>query len=94
MTWKNVEETNMAQNQPLKKDSPGASIYVPVKLAPNEEKTVRIMMAWYVPNSKIRLGCDPKSEPKCDTSSGCCTSPYYQPWYSGKFANISEAAKY
>ncbi len=94
MTWKNVEETNMVQNQPLKKDSPGASLYVPVELAPNEEKTVRIMMAWYVPNSKIRLGNDPQSAPKCDPSSGCCTSPYYQPWYSGKFANVTEASRY
>ena len=94
MAWKNVEEASLVQNQPLKKDSPGSSFYVPVKLAPNEEKTVRIMMVWYVPNSKIRLGNDPVGAPKCNPASGCCSSPYYQPWYSGKFANISEAAKY
>jgi len=94
MAWKNVEDSKMVQNQPIKKDSPGASLYVQVKLAPNQEKTVRIMFAWYVPNSKIRLGNDSKDVPKCNPSSGCCASPYYQPWYSGKFANINDAAKY
>lgn len=94
IVWKNVEEANLVQNVAIKNDSPGASLYVPVKLEPNEEKTVRVMMTWYVPNSKIRLGGDSDVKPKCDPSSGCCESPYYQPWYSGKFANISEAANY
>ena len=94
MTWRNVEEGKLVQNQAIKQDSPGASVYVPVKLAPGEQKTVRIMLAWYVPNSKLRLGQDPANAPKCDPSSGCCASPYYQPWYSGKFSNINEAASF
>jgi uncharacterized protein (DUF608 family) len=94
MTWKNIEEANLVQNPPLEKDSPGASLFVPVTLAVNEVKTVRIMMAWYVPNSKIRLGSDPVGAPKCNPATGCCASPYYQPWYSGKFANINEASRY
>lgn len=94
MTWKNVEEGKMVQNAAIQGSSPGASLYVPVNLAPNEEKTVRVMLAWYVPNSKIRLGRDPEDAKKCDPSSGCCESPYYQPWYSKKFANINEAVNY
>ena len=94
IAWKNVEEGNLIQNLPQPKDAPGASLFVPVKLAPNEEKTIRIMLAWYVPDSKIRLGEDPKGTPKCDPSTGCCTSPYYQPWYSGKFSTIQEVANF
>ncbi len=94
IAWKNIEEANPAPNPPIAKDSPGASLYVPVKLAANEEKTIRLMIAWYVPNSNIRLGKDPADTPKCDPSSGCCPSPFYQPWYSGKFGNIAEVANY
>ena len=94
MTWGNIEQLKMKAVAPIDKDAPGASLYVPVNLAPGEEKTVRLLFSWYVPNSNIRLGEDPKTAAKCDPSSGCCSSPYYQPWYSGKFANISESAKY
>ena len=94
MTWGNIEQLKMKAVAPIDKDAPGASLYVPVNLAPGEEKTVRLLFSWYVPNSNIRLGEDPKTAAKCDPSSGCCSSPYYQPWYSGKFANISETAKY
>ena len=38
IVWKNVEEANLVQNVAIKNDSPGASLYVPVKLEPNEEK--------------------------------------------------------
>jgi uncharacterized protein (DUF608 family) len=94
IAWKNVEEAGIINNPPIKSGSPGASLFVPVKLAAGEEKTIRISMAWYVPNSKIRLGEDPKDTPKCDPTTGCCQSPYFQPWYSGKFSNINEVANY
>lgn len=94
MTWENIEQQKIKPVAPIAKDAPGASLYVSLNLAPGEEKTVRLLFSWYMPNSNIRLGDDPKTAAKCDPSSGCCTSPYYQPWYSGKFANISETAKY
>jgi len=94
MTRENIEQQKIKPVAPIAKDAPGASLYVSLNLAPGEEKTVRLLFSWYVPNSNIRLGDDPKTAAKCDPSSGCCSSPYYQPWYSGKFANISEAAKY
>jgi len=94
MAWKNVEEAGMINRPPIQSGSPGASLFVPVKLAAGEEKTIRISMAWYVPNSNIRLGEDPKEAPKCDPTSGCCQSPYYQPWYSGKFGSILEVVNY
>ncbi len=91
MAWKKVEESGTACRAPQPKNSPGASLFVPVKLAPGESKTIHVMLAWYVPESNIRLG---KDSVKCDPASGCCASPWYQPWYSGKFRNIQEAANY
>ena len=94
MAWNNIEQSKVNRVAPLEKDAPGASLFVPVTLAPGEEKTVRLMFSWYVPNSNIRLGDDPKGTPKCDPASGCCASPFYQPWYSGKFKNILETANF
>ena len=93
IAWKNVEECTPASNQPIPNDSPGASLTVPLSLKPHEEKTVRLMFTWYVPESNIRLGKDPEGK-KCDPASGCCESPYYQPWYSGKFKTINETVNY
>ena len=94
MTWGNIEQGKLQAVSPVEKDAPGASLFVPVTLGPNEEKTIRLMVSWYVPDSNIRLGEDPKGTPKCDPGSGCCSSPFYQPWYSGKFKNINEVANY
>lgn len=94
ITWKNIEEVKTTAVAPVAKDAPGASLYVPVNLAPNESKTIRLMFAWYVPNTTIKEGEDTKGTPTCDPSSGCCSLPYHQPWYSGKFANVTEAANY
>lgn len=94
MAWNNIEQSKVNRVAPLEKEAPGATLFVPVSLAPGEEKTVRLMFSWYVPNSNIRLGDDPKDTPKCDPTSGCCASPFYQPWYSGKFKNILETANF
>lgn len=91
MAWNNVEACNMIANPPKAKEAPGASLFVPVKLAPGESKTIRVMLTWYVPDTDMRLGEDTV---KCDPSSGCCPSPNYQPWYSGKFKDIRELANY
>lgn len=89
MTWKNVEDARLIQHAAIESNSPGASLYVPVNLAPNEEKTIKVMMAWYVPYSKIQIGKDFKHE-----MPNHYFSDYYQPWYSAKFASINDAANY
>jgi len=94
MAWKNVEECTIPQNPLVTKDAPGASLYVPLKLGPKETKTIRLMFAWYVPNTDLRLGQDPKSAPACKPGSCCCSSPYYRPWYSGKFQTVSEVVNF
>jgi hypothetical protein len=48
--WKDLTEfTYQADTTTV--NSPGASLYVPLKLKPGEEKTIRLMMSWYAPHS-------------------------------------------
>jgi uncharacterized protein (DUF608 family) len=56
LAWRNVQEGIMRKNPPVEGDSPGASLFVPFKLEPGSQKTIRLMFAWYVPNTGIRLG--------------------------------------
>jgi len=95
MAWKNIEEGNLKGNPPVEGTPPGASLYVPFTLKPGEEKTVHLLMAWYVPDSELRLGSDP--EGCCsddDSDSSCCTPKTYKPWYASKFKNINEVADF
>jgi uncharacterized protein (DUF608 family) len=94
MTWNHVKEMQTVENQPIENGAPGASLYVPVSLAGKETKTIRVMFSWYVPVSNLRLGKDPEGTPPDNPVSGCCSSPWYQPWYSGKFKNIRDVVDY
>jgi len=90
MVWKNVKEINLNARMPVEKDAPGASLYVPLQIAPGTEETVRLMFSWHVPNTTLRFGRDPEGTPPCDPSADC----YHQPWYSGEFGTVSEIANY
>jgi uncharacterized protein (DUF608 family) len=101
--WKDISEfTFSADTTTL--NSPGASLYVPFKLEPGEEKTVRLMMSWYVPHSNLRQGLGPVSDEqlktdlaKCKPGEGCCadlSDIYYEPWYSSRFKNINEVVDF
>ncbi len=45
---------NVKSNEPVESDAPGASLFVEFKLKPGEEKIIRTMMAWYVPDTNLR----------------------------------------
>lgn len=101
--WKDITGFTF-QNDTTTVNSPGASLYVPFKLEPGAEKTVKLMMCWYVPHSNLRSGLGPVSDEqlkadlaRCDPASGCCadlSNIYYEPWYSSRFADIGEVARY
>jgi uncharacterized protein (DUF608 family) len=97
--WKDITEfTYRADTTTLK--SPGASLYVPFNLKPGETKTVRLMMSWYVPHSKVREGRDLEPVPahqlkeelsKCTPGENSDLSHlFYEPWYAARFKNINE----
>jgi len=93
LTWKNIEEGKLFNNPPVKGACPGASLFVPVTLKPGEEKTIRVMIAWYVPKTDLRLGRDPENAPETDETT-CACSEFHIPWYAGKFKDIFEVADY
>lgn len=84
MVWNTVKEGTLKSNAPVEKDAPGGSLFVPFRLKPGEKKVVRLMMAWYVPDSKLRIGDDTTGAPPS----------FHKPWYSSKFKNINEVADY
>lgn len=98
LTWKNIQEAILLHNPPMQGPSPGASLFVPFTLKGGQEKTIRLMIAWYVPETDLRYGRDPKDAPKSDLSdeseSGSEAARTYRPWYAGRFKDIYEVAKY
>ncbi len=108
LAWRNITEARLLENPPAEGPSPGASLFVPVTLAPGEEKTVRVLTAWYAPVTDMRYGRDPAppaagaatapSSAGASASSAAqaaaCASPYHVPWYAGKFKSVSEVAGY
>ncbi len=84
-------------------------LYVPFTIAPGKEKTIRLMMSWYSPDSEFTFGEMGTREENCDPASGCCNSPSdtsldkydkdfngktYKPWYSSRFGRVVEVASY
>ena len=96
ITWETIMKGEMRNTDPVDSDAPGASIYVPFSLNPGETRVIRLMMAWYVPDSNLKYGKDSeeKEEEVCADPSCCCNDPYYKPWYSAKFKGAEEVVSY
>lgn len=81
MVWKSVQNAECVDRPELEgAPSRGGSLYLPLRLAPGEEKTVVLKWAWYVPFSNLEW-----------TSSG---RGYYRPWYAAAFDSIGELADF
>jgi uncharacterized protein (DUF608 family) len=109
MAWNAVKNAEVKSVDPVDANAPGASLYVPFSLAAGKEKTVKLMMCWYTPDSDQTYGEMGTRKENCDPASGCCNSPsdigldkydkdfdrkYYKPWYSSRFNNIQELISY
>lgn len=93
--WKHIQEMQPRNTPPQSGSAPGASIYVPFQLNPGESRTIRLMFAWYVPGSDLRMGPTLADEKECLPGSGCsCSSQNYRPWYASRFKTIQEVAEY
>ncbi len=102
--WNNIAAGRTPAN-PLHAQGPsgsGGSLYVPLTLKPGEERTIRLLLAWYVPESTLRVGGEPEpaAMPPAACGSDCAcspspqSSPDYKPWYAGRFASLAEVAGY
>jgi len=79
ITWKHIEEANPRISEPVEQDAPEASLYIPFKLMPGEVKTIKLLFAWYVPNTSLRIGEDVKSDQQQCGSEADCEFPFYRP---------------
>ncbi|MDZ7316371.1 MAG: non-lysosomal glucosylceramidase [candidate division KSB1 bacterium] len=84
ITWKTVMRGETREQPPIDGSAPGASLYVPFSLVPNESKTIRLLAAWYVPFSDLRAGSQGR-----DTES-----PAYRPWYASRFYSVAQVAEF
>ena len=109
MVWNAVKNGEAKTVAPVESGAPGASLFIPFKLAPGKSKTIKLMMAWYTPESDITVGKMGDRKENCDPGSGCCASPdvlnldkydknydgkFYKPWYSSRFINMQEVCNY
>jgi uncharacterized protein (DUF608 family) len=96
ITWGTIMKGETRQKDPVEKGAPGASLFIPLALNPGETKVIKLMMAWYVPDTDLKYGEDSKEkdEKKCDETKCSCKDPFYKPWYSGKFKDVEEVVNY
>ena len=90
MIWEKVSTGDTTPRPPHQEgdSSPGGSVFVPFSLGPGEEKTVRLRLSWYTPNTNLRTGKPPSETEGCCSNEpvGCCgpSQPTtYKPWYAG-----------
>jgi uncharacterized protein (DUF608 family) len=91
MAWKDVAEGACHDRAPVTEGgaSPGATLFVPFRLAPGATKTIPVRLAWYSGQTNLRAGKDPagsKTDPSLPAN--------YRPWYAGRFADINSVSFY
>lgn len=87
MAWKDVADAACYDRPAVTEGgpSPGASLFVPVDLAPGQSKTVTVRLAWFVGRTNLRIGRDPAGGEPAGT---------FRPWYAGRFADINAVSFY
>jgi len=88
MAWKDVAQGACYDRPPVTEGgaSPGATLFVPVRLQPGQRKTIALRLAWFVGATNLRLGNDPKDATPIEGT--------YKPWYAGRFADIGAVTAY
>ena len=89
MAWKEIAAGACHERPPVADAgaSPGATLYVPLTIAPGESKTIALRLAWYVGQSNLREGPDPQNTASVPAGA-------YVPWYAGRFKDIGEVTAY
>ncbi len=94
LAWKDAcsgEPVEKEAYPETEKPSPGGSLFVPIRLAPNEKKTVKVLFNWFVPKSDIGSQCATAAGIDSEQSAA---GKLYQPWYSARFATFDALLVY
>ena len=96
ITWGTILKGESRKVDPVEKNAPGASLFIPLILKPGETKVIKLLMAWYVPDTDFKFGKDSeeKDEENCPGPDCSCYDPFFKPWYSGKFKGVEEVISY
>jgi hypothetical protein len=66
--------------------SPGGTVAVPFRLEPRGERQIRLLLAWHVPRSDLRI---PEEKPQSGGASSCCGGgSCYEPWYASRYPDV------
>jgi uncharacterized protein (DUF608 family) len=92
LAWKDVREAAAYDRSPVTdgKPSPGATLFVPLRLAPRASRTVPLLLSWYVGQTDLRIGKDPAPAGKADAEP----PRKHRPWYAGRFADLNAVSAY
>jgi uncharacterized protein (DUF608 family) len=90
LAWKDVQRAACLDTPPPTEGdaSPGASLFVPMTLAPGASKTVVLRLAWYVGKTNFHFGKDPAEATAAERAER------YRPWYAGRFSDINSVSHY
>ncbi len=93
MAWKDVASGAAFDRAPVapgEPPAPGATLFVPFKLAPRETRTIPLRICWYAPKTHLRHGAAGAPD-ETRIEPGDAT---YKPWYAERFADIEAVAAY
>jgi uncharacterized protein (DUF608 family) len=93
MAWKDVASAAAYDRPPVTEGdpSPGATIFVPFRLAPGASHTITVRLAWYAPKTTLRRGTDPGATPPADPAAPPSGATHV-PWYAGRYASVEAVA--
>jgi len=91
MAWKEIADGGCFDRPALTEGdpSPGATLFVPIRLNPGESRTITVRLAWFAGKTSIRQGKDPASVP-----AELAVSGNHQPWYTTKFVDVNTVAEF
>lgn len=90
MAWKDVADGACFDRPPTSSGgaSPGATLFVPLNIAPGGSATVVVRLAWYAGRTNIHTGKLPPA-PAVHVEP-----PTHRPWYAGRFEGIEQVTAY
>jgi hypothetical protein len=91
MAWKDVAAGACFDRPPPSDEEPvpGATLFVPLQLAPGASRTIALRLCWYAGVTNVRHGWLVEQKPNDDQGQ-----PTYKPWYAGQFPNIAAIARH
>ncbi|MBB6735319.1 GH116 family glycosyl hydrolase [Cohnella zeiphila] len=95
MIWKEIAEGLCQEKLPVAegKPSPGASLFVPLKLQPRARETARLLLSWYFPETNLTVGV-PADRQSHNGNDADRAPDFHRPWYAGRFADVTEVSAY